>query len=85
MSDLQLQNLSNSQATDSLTTEETTLIVGGNASFNDTLEGGYGPDYIEGNIGDDILKGGNGPDTIYGGQGGDLILGGPGADYLVGN
>ena len=84
MSDLQLQNLSNSQATDSLTTEKTTLVVGGASTPYLEI-----PDYYEnffgGGEGPDTIEGGNRPDIAFGGPGPDKIKGGGGADVLIGD
>ena len=84
MSDLQLQNLYNFQATDVLTTEETSLVVGG-AQFDNVAYGGSGNDYIHGSSGNDYIHGGAGNDTLIGGGGNDALYGGAGDDLLIAN
>ena len=91
MSDLQLQNLSNSQANNCLSAEETTLIVGGIASQNpyatenDIMRGGVGNDQMNGHNGNDEMYGGDGHDLMFGGSGSDVMYGGAGDDIMYGN
>ncbi|CAN5325808.1 calcium-binding protein [soil metagenome] len=49
------------------------VIIGGDSSFGDHLNGGSGNDTISGGLGDDTLNGGSGQDTISGGGGDDRM------------
>ena len=74
MSDLQLQNLSN-QTANSLTAEETTLIVGGTAApqFDDRVYLGYGNDDVDTTDGDDYISSLGGSDTVTSMSGNNVI------------
>lgn len=56
----------------------------GDASDDDTLDGGAGDDTLAGAMGADSLLGGEGDDSLSGGEGGDTAEGGLGADTLDG-
>ena len=79
MSDLQLQNLSN-QTANSLTTEETTLIMGGTSAppqvvdyFDDIVATGYGNDDIDTTDGNDHITSLGGRDTVRSLSGNNVI------------
>lgn len=81
MSNLQAQDLYQAKALKLLTTQETSLIVGGSTlkidnSFEDFVDAG--PD-------DDLVITGPSNDTVIGGAGSDMLFGGSGADVLIGD
>ena len=98
MSDLKAQDLRKTKTFDLLTTQETSLIVGGSAvegvlegvlknvinSFRDRVLGGLGDDTIITGLGNDTVYGGSGNDKIVGGPGSDKLHGGSGDDIIVG-
>ena len=87
MSDLQLQNLSNSQANNCLDTKETILIIGGTASH--TSKNPYASqvfgEMMDGGVGNDIMYGTESHDVMFGGSGNDVMEGGAGDDIMHGN
>lgn len=88
MSDLKAQDLRKTKTFDLLTTQETSLIVGGSRvkfynSFRDLVRGGMGNDRIITGPGNDTVYGNRGNDTIVGGQGSDRLYGGAGDDVII--
>ena len=80
MSDLKTRNLHRLKTGNLLTTEETSLIIGGttvtiNNSFNDLVDAGDGNDLIFTGPGNDTVIGGSGNDILFGGSGDDLLIG----------
>jgi Ca2+-binding RTX toxin-like protein len=55
----------------------------GDASDDNMIEGGRGPDFLYGDAGDDTLNGEDHNDFLFGGAGDDALNGGSGADLLV--
>ena len=85
MSNLQLQNLSNSQTVNSLCLEETRLIMGGTSAlkWDDHVMTGGGNDDIDTTDGDDYISSGDGDDTIRSRSGRNRINAGPGDDIIT--
>lgn len=88
MSELHFKNLQKSKTVNSLTTRETSLIVGGGGkainSFADIFKGGPGRQTVLLGPGDDKAYGGSGNDTLFGGSGNDTLSGDSGSDVLFG-
>ncbi|MBE9079316.1 hypothetical protein IQ241_18780 [Romeria aff. gracilis LEGE 07310] len=83
---------SGSAGADSLTWNQSAIILDGLAgddtittgSYADTLYGGTGNDILRANGGNDILDGGAGNDILNAGMGNDILVGGTGNDSLYG-
>ncbi|MEM7595143.1 MAG: hypothetical protein AAF383_27205 [Cyanobacteria bacterium P01_A01_bin.83] len=80
MSDLQVQDLRKPKTFNSLTAQETSLVVGGstvtiNNSFKDIVYAGAGNDTVLTGPGNDTIVGGLGNDSLFGGSGDDVLIG----------